>query len=299
MTNVAYPFLRLDDGAIAASDWMVQVGPNDEAHLNGRIDQWDYAVGLRLSRRIDLDVHDAAAQLGLGDESLQLRAVVTVGIGGSGRERLRFTAWHGELGSGSSSQNAEINLDPAAVSQAISLTTEILFVAPSDAGNRLSPKQTGARLWSDIHVADLEPGRSRFPIEAVSFHRLFGGRANHALWSVDRSPSALDHNFSDAVRLLINSDQPEFVARVSSGDEELLDLLVSSLVVQVIRSVIDRDDFGLDLRAEFPDSVGGVVAEWIEQAFPNQSVTSVREMARGDPVHFEAVLASTALVRMT
>ena len=272
MSSVAYPFLRLDDGAVAASDWMVRIGSHEEVYMNGPVDQWDYAVGLRLSRRIDLDVHEAAAQLGLEDESLQLRAVVTVGIGGSGRERLRFTAWHGKLGGESSSQNAEINLDPVAVSQTISLTTEILLVAPIDAGDGLSPKQIGARLWTDTH---------------------------HALWSVDRSPSALDHNFSDAVRLLINSDRPEFVARVSSGDEELLDLLVSSLVVQVVRSVIDRDDFGLDLRAEFPDSVGGVVAEWIEQAFPNQSVKSVREMARGDPVHFEAVLASTALVRMT
>jgi hypothetical protein len=97
-----------------------------------------------------------------------------------------------------------------------------------------------------------------------------------------------------AVRLYINGDHSDFVRRVAEGDKLLLCLLMSSMAVQMVRSALTDETFSLSMAEENAGSLGGVIAGWIQQVFPNQALSTVRAKAFLDPAAFESALGALA-----
>jgi hypothetical protein len=262
-----------------------------EHQLGSRIEHWDYAADLRFTRALALDVQIASQQLQIDAEELSVMAVVTTGTGGFKGDKRREIVWSCQLTQGRERCEIELELRGFELSQAVSLTTELLLIAGAVPKSRLSPARTGLRLWKDSKVLHLEPESARFPIEAVSFKALFPDRGFSSFFHVDCSPSDLDREFSSAVRLYLNADQSEFLDRFAAGDKTLLRLVMGSVMNHLVRLVLD-DAFAPE-GAEL-GSLRATLAGWLEQAFPGQSVNTVRSMAKYDPAAFEAALSSIA-----
>jgi len=101
-----------------------------------------------------------------------------------------------------------------------------------------------------------------------------------------------DQHFSNAVRLYINLDEPEFCQRFGAGDETVLRLVMFAVVNQLVRRALSNEAFSLDERSSPPDSISGVIRNWVRAAFPNQSLATVKSIAEYRPSEFETAVAS-------
>lgn len=296
MSAIAYPFLRLSSADVAASPWEVAVNGELQDAAGGALRHWDYAAAVSATRHIEIDINTCASTLGLDPRQLQLRCIVSAGSGGGRVDRIRSVVWEAVLCADNRREDVEVEIDSQSASQAISLSTELLLLAPSESGSRLSPKQPGSRLWHDQVRLAIEPLSPRFPIEAISFSRMLKAVAADALWYVDWKAGDFDSEFSSAVRLYINEDVPAFVARVHEADELTTRLLLQGMANQLIRSAL-ADDVFTQSQNFAPKSVGAVITSWITRCFPDASVLSVKSIAINDPARFSAALGSTALLR--
>jgi len=288
MSAIAYPYLRLTDGGL--SPWLVSRDGEAAVPLEDVVEAWDYGVDLVLERTLSLDVPGALASLGLTEGELGL--VVTAGTGGPRGERIRRIVWRDQV-AGSEAREITISLNGADLSQVLTLTTEVVLLR-GEGGGPLSPGAPQARLWRDSFRVVLEPDVRRFPIEAASFRELLRDQPSEALWHLDWSVADLDRDFAGAVRLYLNSDHPDFVARVGAADEPVVQLLMGAVINQLARGALETDTFSLAMAAEQPESLGGAVAGWLQQAFPNLALETLRTLARNRPAQFETAVLSVA-----
>jgi hypothetical protein len=289
LSAVAYPYLRLKTAGL--SPWSLRRDDGTIEPLGTGIEGWDYAADLVLSRTLALDPQDAARALGLG--SVRLLVTVVAGTGGPRGDRDRRVVWREETPATLQPRPVDFRLAGADLSQALTLTTEVLLIegeTPSD----LSPVEPMTRLWRDTFTAVLDPETRRFPIEATSFAALLPDHPHSAAWFLDWSMADIDRDFTSAVRLYINADQPEFVARVSDSDPPVVQLLMSSVMQQLARGLLDAENMALSLADDTPESLGGVAAGWLRQGFPNQALDTIRALARSNPALFEAALTAAA-----
>ncbi len=292
--SVAYPFLRISPENINASQWLMSLDATAESALGNRIDKWDYLSKLTLSRSVSVDLEGVARDLGIDTSRLRIAVLTTLGTGGARGDRLKRIVSRCQISA--EDQVAHISIEPLGLelSQAVKLVTEVILDAPG-AGGRLSPKQRGMRLWSDTQTAYVEPDSARFPVETSSFSKLFKDQMPGALYYLSLAAVDWEQDFGNAARLYLNSEEIDFCARFSAGDETVLRLVMSAIVNQLVRRAIADESFLLDDRSSLPTSINGIVRSWIQQAFPNQSIETVRTMSVHNTARFEAALASLGL----
>lgn len=288
MSAIAYPYLRLADSGL--SPWLVSRDGEAAVPLAEVVEAWDYGVDLVLERTLSLDVPGALASLGLSEGAIGL--VVTAGTGGPRGERVRRIVWRDQV-VGSEAREIAVSLAGADLSQVLTLTTEIVLLH-GEGGGPLSPCAAQARLWRDSVRVVLEPDVRRFPIEAASFRELLRDQPSEALWHLDWSVTDLDRDFTGAVRLYLNSDHPDFLVRVGMADETVVQLLMGGVINQLARGALETETFSLAMAAEQPESLGGAVAGWLQQAFPNVALETLRTLARSRPAQFETAVLSVA-----
>jgi hypothetical protein len=192
--------------------------------------------------------------------------------------------------------NVGISVEPlsAELSQTIKLSTEMILDAPAT-GGRLSPRLRGMRLWSDSQTVHVEPDSARFPVEASSFQKLFKDLPQGGFFHLSLMAPDWEQDFGNSVRLYINSDEADFCTRFSAGDETVLRLVMSAIINQLVRRALSNEAFSLDTRSSPPISINGIVRNWILQAFPNQSLETVKTMSEYNAAVFETTLASLGL----
>lgn len=288
MSAIAYPYLRLSDGGL--SPWRVIRDGETAGPLEDVVEAWDYGVDLVLERTLSLDVPEALVSLGLSEGELGL--IVTAGTGGPRGEKVRRIIWRDQV-VGAEPREITVSLDGSDLSQVLTLTTELVLLR-GEGGGPLSPGAPQARVWRDSVRVVLEPDVRRFPIEAASFRELLRDQPSEALWHLDWSVADLDRDFAGAVRLYLNSDHPEFLARVGAADETVVQLLMGGVINQLARGALEMETFSLTMAGEQPESLGGVVAGWLQQAFPNLALETLRTLARNRPAQFETALLSVA-----
>lgn len=288
MSAIAYPYLRLSDGGL--SPWLVGREGEAPAPLGDVVEAWDYGVDLVLERTFTLDLQEALKGLGLTGGAMGI--VVTMGTGGPRGEKARRIVWRGEV---ADSEPREIcfQLAGADLSQIMTLTTELVLLQ-REGGGPLSPEAPQTRLWRDTFRVVLEPDVRRFPIETASFRELLRDHPSEALWHLDWSVADLDRDFTDTVRLYLNSDHPDFLARVGAADETVVQLLMGAVINQLARGSLETETFSLAMATVQPESLGGVVAGWLQRAFPNVALETLRTLARNRPAQFETTVLSVA-----
>lgn len=294
MSSLAFPFLRLRDTVVTASSWLVSVEGGPDELLSDELSRWDYAATLDLARTLQVDFNEAASQLAVDANGLRFALIITLGTGGARLPRFRKPVWQQTISADGNPITVRFQVNSAQLSQRLILSTDLLILDAPRSSSRLSPRLPATRLWGDEHLAHIEPHDARFPIEVISFSRLLRDQAPDALWFLEWSTNDLERDFMGSVRLYINADNPMFVARVRESDTVTLQLLMSAIVVQMARATIREETFDLDSVRLAPGSVGAVIAHWLQAAFPNQSLNTIRSRAEHAPASFEAALSSIA-----
>ncbi len=287
MSAFGYSYLRINPRHVTATAWS-QIDAGVERDLPPHFESWEHSVDLHLLRRIRVDFDAIASDLALDPETLTLEVSVTAATGGLRGDRRRELFWQNTVDRSATEVTPEFVLLGEGLSQAVSLRTMFLLRSPLGAGSALSPKFSGQRLWEDWRLTTLEPVGPRFRIDPVSFITEFPD-APTALWRLEWSPEDPARDFTGSVRLLINSDNADFVRAFSGNDEIVTRLVMTDIISQITRGVLANPAFSPE--TDEPTSIGAAVSGWIERAFPGQSTETVSEMMARDPARFEAALA--------
>lgn len=295
MTAVAFPFLRLGAGSVRHGTWLVARSGGAATVLGDHLSHWDYAVDLRLTRILEIDLGAAATQLQIPEDELGLSVVATLGVGGHGGIRDRRVVWQGEVSADETRCEIAAELAGSGLSQSVQLTTEIILGRAPRYCGALSPQRPGMRLWRDDLLVQLEPASQRFPVEAVSFRHLAPRQPASALFYLDAGHD-LDHDFTGSVRLFLNADQASLMERVSAGDATTLQLIMGQIMAQLLRQALADDDF-TPVDAP-PGSIRAVLGSWLALAFPDEPLEAVRTLARREGARFETALGAVAAVQV-
>ncbi len=292
MVEIAYPYLRPDGDAVVAGPWLATLDGEPCVIDNHQIEHFDYSASLRMERNVSLDFARAAEEIGIAPDSLQLLCIVTQGTGNQRIPRGQQVVARQVMDAEHPSASLEFVVHGHDVSRSLNLATELVLLSAGSTTGRLSPKHRGARLWKDSTRISVDPAGMRFPMETVSFAEAFSEGHRDAQWFLDWSPQHLDQEFTSSVRLYLNEDRPEFVEAVQDEEEIVLRMLICSVAGQMIRSAITLEHFPLDPAVSTPGSTGSVIEAWMNQAFPGQSVGSVRTLAQNDPARFDLSIGS-------
>lgn len=290
MASVAFPFLRIRPDDVIADPWQV-LEDDVPSDLTDYLKHWDYGTELRVKRRLRVNMARVATQLGLPVDQLQLKAILTIGTGGSDAIRHRWIAWQATVTADDSDLDIEVNVDGLRLTRNVRLRLDLLLKAPVNSSGPLTPKREGMRLWEDDHYLQLEPAEGRFPMEVASFGVEYPD-CRDALWKLEWSAGDLSQEFIGAFRLVINSDVPDFVVRLSTPDPMTVRLLMNAVRLQITRGALANEVFDQELIDASPTSVAGGVGAWLKLAFPGQDLSTIRQTAATDPSGFEGRLAA-------
>lgn len=282
MSVIAYPYLIISDDEVIVSPWEFERQSSPWKPLPGYLPEWDYADSVRLRRSVQVDFASIAKRFGCPPDQLKLILAVTFGTGGAREDRVRKLWERHELSATRSSHELDIQVEGVDVSQRFALHTRLLFAGPVTGCSRLAPKQTGVRLWSESIRVQVEPEEGRLPIEVVSFAQHFPESAT-AYWKLDWSPGNPRDDFAGSVRLLINDDVREFIAKVSAADPVVMRLMLGSVRLQIFRGLLNHDELADAISEDLPLSMAAAMAGWMELAFPGEDLESIRQSAELDP----------------
>lgn len=294
--RIAFPFLVLPDAAVRADRWMIGNPGQPLQAVADILEHWDYARDLEVDSVISIDWTLAAEALQLSRNELRLKVALLAGTGAGNLPR-RQDRLREEVVDATTS---EIRLTSVVTGRTLSgrlrLSLQISFEGPLDTGTQLSPKVRGARLWqSHLDILIEDGGDSRFPVETASFSHCFKGLPQEsAPWYLHWRPNALHADFSGSVRLYVNSDRQELAARFVDGDEPTLQAILGDVASQMITSILDQDDCADTLAECDAGSIGHQVLVWLNMAFPNQDVSSIRAMRDQFPGRFRAAILAAS-----
>ncbi|MFK3788638.1 hypothetical protein ACI2KO_00060 [Pseudomonas piscis] len=294
-SRIALPFLVLPDEVVRFGGWMI--GPPGEplTPASDILEDWDYEQDIQINALVEVDFSKAATSLGISASEMRLAVTLVAGTGvGSLPRRLDRLSTHII-----DESNPVSTLDGVMLGRSLSgqlqLGLIIALDSPLDSGNPLSPKRKGARLWqSQKNILIEDGGDSRFPIELASFSDSFPGCSEQcAPWLVDWNPDAFEADFGGNVRLYVNADIESVSSRFVDGDTLILQVMVADVMTQMIDVALDLD--GEEELTHFEEgSIGHQVRVWIDNAFPGQSLDSIRQLRTYKPGRFRASILASA-----
>lgn len=263
----AAPFLQLSE-AVSLGDWVYELNHGSPLPLSDMLPDWDYSAALKVGRTLRLDAAAAAEELGLVPGALELAVFVEAGSGPGTLPREIILQRLEPLALDTPEHRLEYELPCKWMSTQLTLRTTIILAADVTSRNPLSPTRQGSRLWTDWIATRLEGHDPRFPMEVVSFDRLFRGRPHqHAPWHLRWNVRDLDRDFYSAVRLYLNEEHEEFIERVQDHDDLTLQTLMNDVVSQMCESALRSPD-GMDILANAEEAtLGGQIRHWLLSPF--------------------------------
>lgn len=289
---VALPFQTIPDTLVQFSGWEVgDVGSSLKPAME-ILENWDYARDLEIATHLSVGWSDVTKYLEVLPSQLSLRVVLLAGTG-TGRlprrlERLQQVTLNERV--------TEARLSGVVRGARLSGQLRLLLTVALDRSpltpGKLSPRTVGSRLWQNSHDILIEDGgASRFPIEAASFSKIFKNTPiASAPWYLHWEPAALQRDFSEQVRLYVNSDREEVLARFKAGDALTLQAILGDVVSQMVSTTLDRPG-SEELLAQCEEgSVGDQVRLWISTAFPGEQFSSVRGLKDQFPGKYRALI---------
>ncbi len=257
----------------------------DEGQLTPRLESWDCATRIRLSRDIDLDLHGLLGASHLSS-AVELSFVVTAESTSTRIRRLVFSEPASE-----GSQALSLDLSPTELGGTLVLITRLVLTR-SARSDELAASRPGSVMWEHVVRIDLEGNAARFPIELVSFKE--AGLPEHAPWRIDIWDSDLEAPAGSATRVRVNSDhqQAREMALDPSGSASSK-LIVSALEADVagrmLQVLIDNGDIADD-SSFVAGSIGEALATFQRVHLPGESLKGLRASRGSELARVEAEL---------
>jgi hypothetical protein len=287
-TTAAPPYLLPADDAVSAEAWRTA----DGAELQERLEHWDPFTDVQLVRVVTIDVDAVRAACRLGSDA----AFALTAAWRSDRTRLTGHGEPVELGSldGILRAPLELTVPGSLTGGRVDLQLRLVLRTRGASASPISPRRVGAVLWTDTQRVALEGGAARFPVTPADFsslHRL----PDAGLWALDWNPEELDSPVLGAVRLLVNTAEPQLIDALRSGSSDTRAGVVRTFVIfDVARSLVygalRNDRFVEDPEAHEDGTVGRMLFELLASCWPGMPVRALRARSMDDPARLEAEL---------
>ncbi len=295
MTKIAYPFFTLGTDSIEATVWQSVETDGTHVPLQKYLEDWDYLKDIRVQRTIKISLDIASIQLGIKKSDLDLRVIVRIGTGPGNLPRAWIKSFEVRPNGADAIYVIDEIISGRSVSSRVRLETSIVSAAAPGYADELAPQLEAAKVWEHAIEVLLEGTEPRFPMEAISFQKMFPGRPHvSALWYLHWSPGAVHRDFGGAVRLYLNTDRQDFIERVTEGDAMLLQQMMAGVMGQITSSTLLISDAEQLLEQSEDGSIGGYVKHWLALAFPDESVTSLQSKMELRPGDFNAGILAVA-----
>lgn len=286
--RIAFPYLKVASDLVHASDWALEVPGSAPKTVGVGIPGWDYQQDLVLVREIRIPIEKCLKSCGLAMASgASVRLSIECETGPTGYRWLAHAL--GPMQSGSLEETIRVSLNGNTLAGAVTLTTGLHLENPGSRSESLAPHRPGTRLWEESRTIQLEGSMGRFPMEAVDFQAAFGHlNLGAARWILYWEPRRWDWAFLGNVQLFLNSADSELMTDIQEERAPLLAAIISDVVRQMTTALIVDEEFREEM-SKLPDwTVGGVVRDWLELAFPEDPPDVLVGRVRENPGQFEA-----------
>ncbi|MGF6161157.1 MULTISPECIES: hypothetical protein [Pseudomonas] len=293
--RLAFPFLTITEGSITTSPWLLSLNNAPFLPASDHLANWDYSSQLTLNRTLSIDWDLVSLDLSHPKSKLPLEILVQIGTGSGNLPRKLWSEYQKAISYRADEIEITIPIISENLSQRLFIKTQIVLRDQIISTNILTPSEVGARLWLDTSDIRLEGGEPRFPVEEISLGQVFKNKAEaNALWYLHWQTDTLDHSFSGAVRLYLNSDYPDFVSRFQQKDKFTLQTVLNDVISQLIEKALPNPDF--QERADFFEegSIGANINNWLRTAFGNLTIKQLYDFSNQKPGEFRAALLSLA-----
>lgn len=294
--QVAFPFLTLPEAAVRFDGFLVGDPGKPLVPASDIFENWDYERDIEVRADLEIDFTMASKALHIPEDELMLSAILKTGTGsGTFPRQIEYSTPHLFTNDSPKSTLSAIH-NSAKLSSRLWIQLSLTQRKISSVREPLSPNVVGARLWSsELDVLLEDGGDARFPIELVSFSSAFVGQPHvRSLWYLDWRFNDIDADFSGAVRIYVNSDMPRVSERFVEGDLLTLQSILGDVMSQMISLFLDHSEKEVAMGEYSPNSVAFQILNWIEMAFPSQSITSVKSLRDHKPGSFRAAILASA-----
>ena len=300
MRPVAYPYPVLRASDFPAPQWFLASG-DDLTSLRDGIDAWDAELPLALHAPLDAwPAFDDLFQASVLGEALQHATLaVLVETGPSPITGHRFTAFREPLRAIDREAGLTINLDSSQLIEKVTLHLLITVDSCTVPGFEL---RAGSVLFRHAFSFPLEGSFANFPVRPVSFAER---RWSPGFWQVDVGLiSDLDQSLLGSLLVYLNSDHPDVIERLNSGNDRALECLFQADIVSTVLQVILMDEsLEPDIGQTYADgSIGQAAAGWLaglrDDAASLLTVAMLREEMVSRPGVFRARCQAFALMEV-
>lgn len=295
-SRVAFPTLTLPDDCISPSQWEIVALDGTVLPLRDHLPDWDYSVPVSVRRSLSLDWSRVTDALDCGDD-VTLSVILNVGTGPGRLPRsiLHRTKAHVSFDRPEAAFALKLRGDQ--LSSVVELTLDIILHAPSNRSGVLSPARAGDRLWKETVRMRLEGEEPRFPIEVADFGSLLGrSAAARSPWYLHWSPRDWSRDFHGSMRLYLNRDHKDLIARVESEEADVLRSLMADVMGQVCECLVRDGEAGVQIQACEDGSLGKQARQWLELAFPRFDLDQARAILETRPGEFRAAFQAIASI---
>ena len=176
----------------------------------------------------------------------------------------------------------------------VDLTTRIVLRSAGTAPSLISPRRSGAVLWTDTQRVALEGNAARFPMAAVDFATL-SRVPDGAAWYVDWDHEDLEAPVLGGLRLLLNSAHPRMASIARTASDDPAAPLVRSLIEcdvarHLAQAALGNERFVLTHDAFPEESVGRMLSDLLATIWPGIPIASLRARLLEEPARLDAEL---------
>ena len=300
MRPVAYPYPVLPVSDLPDPEWFLASG-DDFTSLRDGIDAWDAELPLVLHAPLEAwpAFDDLFQTCGL-DEALQhAHLAVLVETGPSPITGHRFTVFRESLLSIDREAGLTIRLDSSQLIEKVTLHLLITVDSCTVPGFEL---RAGSVLFRHAFSFPLEGSFANFPVRPVSFTER---KWSPGFWQVDVGLiSDLDQSLLGSLLVYLNSDHPDVIERLNSGNDRVLECLFQADIVSSVLQVILMDEsLEPDIGQTYADgSIGQAATGWLaglrDDAASLLTVAMLREEMVSRPGVFRARCQAFALMEV-
>lgn len=285
-TPAAAPYLLPPDSAVVAQAWT----NTDGIEIGERLDHWDPHTDLNLVRIVDVDVDLIRSTCFLKDDAaFALTATWT-----STTTRIAGYGPVIELGASGGLLRAvlAVAVPGARVGGRLDLHTRLVLRHPGRETSPISPKRSGATLWTEESRVALEGVASRFPITLADFSTT-PRYPNAAAWVLEWDPDDLDVPILGGMRLLVNRNHEVLLQTLKTGSSDARTATVRSFVLfdagrALITGALNNERFVENPEAFNDGTVGRMLCELISLCWPGVPAPALLSRSIDDPARFNS-----------
>ena len=289
-TPPAPPYLLPPEDAVTTEDWRT----NDGSQIPERLEHWDPFTDIDLVRVVNVNIDAVRKACQLGDDS----ALAVTASWVSTRTRLGAEGAPVEIGTldGAVRLPVAVSVPGVLAGGRLDIRTRLVLRYGGGKPSPISPRRSGAVLWTQETRIELEGAAARFPVTPADFSGI-PRLPDHGAWALEWDPEALEAPVLGTVRLLVNTGEQSLLDALRSGSTDVRATLVRSFLTYDVARALVHGALQNERFVGAPEtfdvgSVGRMLFELLSSCWPAMPVKALASRRLEDPSRLDAELQS-------